>query len=224
MEHFALFMEHTKKEKKNNKRYLFIVIGIFLILVGIFVIGYREYSNNKNKLVEQEKIELFFEEEVNAPIEEPKQEEKQEELPKQVEPKKEINYVAILEIPKINLKKGLVDKNSKDNNVDKNIYTLKESTFPNDENNSHIILASHSGNSYISFFKNLKKLSLGDKVNLYYQNTKYEYEIKKKYEIEKTGTMTLNQTDTSDITFVTCISGTNKQLVFIAQLVNENSY
>ena len=105
MEHFALFMEHTKKEKKNNKRYLFIVIGIFLILVGIFVIGYREYSNNKNKLVEQEKIELFFEEEVNDPIEEPKQEEKQEELPKQVEPKKEINYVAILEIPKINLKK-----------------------------------------------------------------------------------------------------------------------
>ena len=57
------------------------------------------------KQLSQEKIELFFEEEVNDPIEEPKQEEKQEELPKQVEPKKEINYVAILEIPKINLKK-----------------------------------------------------------------------------------------------------------------------
>lgn len=218
-------MAQLKREKKNSKRYLFFVIGIFFIFYGTVVIGYRDFSNKQIQLKEKENIELFFADDTNEIIEKSTVEElKQDETIKQEKTKKEVNYIAILEIPKINLKKGLVDKNSKNNNVDKNIYTLKESTFPNDENNSHIFLASHSGNSYISFFKNLKKLDIGDDVILYYKNIKYKYQILKKYEIDKTGTITLNQTKTSDITLVTCVSGTDKQLVLIAQLVNEKSY
>lgn len=218
-------MAQLKREKKNSKRYLFFVIGIFFIFYGTVVIGYRDFSNKQIQLKEKENIELFFANDTNEIIEKSTVEElKQDETIKQEKTKKEVNYIAILEIPKINLKKGLVDKNSKNNNVDKNIYTLKESTFPNDENNSHIFLASHSGNSYISFFKNLKKLDIGDDVILYYKNIKYKYQILKKYEIDKTGTITLNQTKTSDITLITCVSGTDKQLVLIAQLVNEKSY
>ena len=42
----------------------------------------------------------------------------------------EVNYIAILEIPKINLKRGLFEKTSPQNNVNKNIYILKETTLP----------------------------------------------------------------------------------------------
>lgn len=130
------------------------------------------------------------------------------------------NYIAVLEIPKIGLKKGLVDKNSKNNNVDKNVFTLKESTFPSDGVLSHVILAAHSGNSYISFFKNIYKLNIGDKLYLYYNNAKYEYEITKKYEIEKTGKLAISQNNESDITLITCKSGTNKQIILIGNLQN----
>lgn len=214
-------MELIKKEKTNKRYLLIILIGIFFFLFGIFFFTYDYYQKEKQNNIEREKIEEFFE------IDE--QEEVQEELIPDNEKDsnnevKEENYIGILEIPKINLKKGLVDKNSSSNNVDKNIYTLKETTLPDEQLNSHIILAAHSGNSYISYFKNLKKLDIKDKVYFYYKNVKYIYEISNKYEIDKTGTTELKITNKSDITLITCISGTNKQVVYVANLIDKESY
>ena len=138
--------------------------------------------------------------------------------------KKQENYIGVLEIPKIKLKRGLVDKNSSSNNVNKNIYTVKETTFPDERINSHIILAAHSGNSYVSFFKNLTKLSMKDKVYFYYKGMKYSYEISDRYEIKKTGKAELKLTNASDITLISCISGTDKQVVYVATLIEKNNY
>src|SRR5574344_698190 len=132
--------------------------------------------------------------------------------------------MAILEIQIINLKKGLVDINSSSNNVNKNIYTLKESTFPKDNEDSHIILASHSGNSSISYFRNIIKLNINDRINLYYQNNLYKYDVIKKYEIEKTGKLNIDLTNNSDLTLVSCISNTNKQIVILAELKQVDKY
>ena len=149
-------MEQLKiKKERNKKGFLLVIIGILLILIGSSVLIYRYYENKETKQIEDNSVEVFFEEEIHD--EEIKQEEPKEEKPQVI-----INYVAILEIPKINLKRGLVDKNSYLNNVDRNIYTLKETTYPNDENVSHILLASHSGNSSVSFFRNLIRLDNND--------------------------------------------------------------
>lgn len=213
-------MELLKKEKINKRYLLIILIGIFFFLLGTSFLIFNYYKQEKQDNIEQEKIEEFFE------IEE--QEEVKEEIKDDEETSnntvQEENYIGILEIPKINLKKGLVDKNSSSNNVNKNIYTLKETTLPDERINSHIILASHSGNSYISYFKNLKKLDMKDKVNFYYKNVKYIYEISNKYEIDKTGTTELKITNKSDITLITCISGTNKQVVYVANLIDKVDY
>lgn len=213
-------MELLKKEKTNKRYLLIILIGIFFFLLGTSFLIFNYYKQEKQDNIEQEKIEEFFE------IEE--QEEVQEEIKDDEETSnntvQEENYIGILEIPKINLKKGLVDKNSPSNNVDKNIYILKETTLPDERINSHIILASHSGNSYISYFKNLKKLDMKDKVYFYYKNVKYTYEISNKYEIDKTGTTELKITNKSDITLITCISGTNKQVVYVANLIDKVDY
>ncbi len=212
-------MEQLKtKERKINKNLFFIVIGLTITVIGSSVLIYNYFSNQKLEKLEEESIEAFFEE----PITED-EENQSEETPK-VEQEVKIDYKAILEIPKISLKKGLVDKNSYYNNVNRNIYILKETTFPSENENSHIILASHSGNSSISYFRNLNKLSLNDEVYFYYENIKYVYQIINRYEIEKTGTMSLKLTSGSDITLVTCISRTNKQVVFVGKLISKENY
>lgn len=214
-------MELLKKEKTNKRYLLIILIGIFFFLLGISFLIFNYYKQEKQDNIEQEKIEEFFDIDDQEEIQEEVISDNEETSSKVVQ---EENYIGILEIPKINLKKGLVDKNSSSNNVDKNIYILKETTLPDERINSHIILASHSGNSYISYFKNLKKLDMKDKVNFYYKNVKYIYEISNKYEIDKTGTTELKITNKSDITLITCISGTNKQVVYVANLIDKVDY
>ena len=135
-----------------------------------------------------------------------------------------INYSMVLEIPKINLKKGLYDKNSKYNSVKYNIQILKESDMPNVVN-GNLILASHRGNSSVSYFNNLYKLSNGNQVYVYYNNVKYIYEITNMYEVEKTGTITIHRDrDETVIVLITCKKNENKQLVFIGNLIDKEDY
>ena len=69
----------------------------------------------------------------------------------------EEDYFMILEIPKIKLKRGLYGVNSYLNNVNSNLEILSSSNMP-DTQNSNLIIAGHSGNSDVSYFKNLYKL------------------------------------------------------------------
>lgn len=213
-------MEHIKRKKqKNNQFYsITIIIGVSLLTLGFIFYGYNYYQKKTNDKIEEKSIEKFFEIEEETSI----VEESKEEHP--IIKKDDEIYIGVLEISKINLKKGLVDKTSPKNNVNKNIYLLKETILPDEQAISHILLAAHSGNSYVSFFKNLRKLEITDKVYFYYKGMKYIYEIFDKYEIEKTGVAKLNQTNMSDITLITCISGTNKQIIYIAKLIDEEKY
>ena len=213
-------MEHIKRKKqKNNQFYsITIIIGVSLLTLGFIFYGYNYYQKKTNDKIEEKSIEKYFEIEEETSI----VGESKEEHP--IIKKDDEIYIGVLEIPKINLKKGLVDKTSPKNNVNKNIYLLKETILPDEQAISHILLAAHSGNSYVSFFKNLRKLEITDKVYFYYKGMKYIYEIFDKYEIEKTGVAKLNQTNMSDITLITCISGTNKQIIYIAKLIDEEKY
>ena len=97
------------------------------------------------------------------------------------------NYVAVIKIPKIGLEKGLCEKGSYCNNVNRNIQIMKESTYP-DIANCTFILAGHSGSGKVAFFKNLYKLSQDDEVSIFYQVKEYKYKVVNIYDIEKTGT------------------------------------
>ena len=185
------------------------MIGIFFIFLGSSYLIYNQYDNEKQDSINDGLIEDYFK--VEDEIIETPQKELEEEKPVS---KEKIDYIAVLEIPKIKLKRGIVNKNSFYNNVNRNIYTLKETTMPDEEDNSHIMLASHSGNSYISYFKNLNKLNLNDEVYFFYKNNKYVYKVIKKYEVEKTGTVKLSKKNSSDITLITCVSGTNSFTIF----------
>ena len=135
----------------------------------------------------------------------------------------EDNYVAVLEIPKISFKRGLYEQNNPNSVLDKNIIFLDVSDMP-DKDYSRVIILGHSGNSYNSYFKNLYKLKLNDKIIMYYNNIKYTYKIKDIYEVTKNGTLALEPNkNTKTLTLVTC-KGLSKQLVIISTLTREEKY
>ena len=134
-------------------------------------------------------------------------------------------YIAILEIPAIKLKRGFYNYDNKANNVNKNIMLLKESTFPT-EDNSNIILASHSGNSKISYFKNLNKLELNSELYIYYQDIKYIYELIDIYKVDKTGYINLPVKEGHYVTLLTCDKkDKTKQVIYsYKQIKSINNY
>lgn len=129
---------------------------------------------------------------------------------------KKEEYVAILEIPSINLRKGIFAKESNLNIVN-NIKVLKESTFP-DTYGGNLILAGHSGSGIYAHFNDLHKLKIKDIINLYYKNYKYQFEIINIYEIEKTGKALIKDNYNTNLTLITC-KGSDKQLIIIADLI-----
>ena len=127
--------------------------------------------------------------------------------------------LGVLEIPKINLKKAFYDIESSENDVNKNIEILKGSKMP-DIAQSALFIAAHSGDSYLSYFKNLDLLQLNDNVIIHYQNSKYYYSISDIYEINKDGKINVNKNIHENIlVLTTCSKNKGKQLVVIAKMI-----
>lgn len=199
------------KERKSRKN-LFIIIGSLFIFIGITIILYPLINNKYIDIKEEQAIKEYYIEEVNTA------EEIQEPEIEEVKPKKEINYIGILKIPKINLERGLVDRNSYSNNVNYNIQILSNSSMP-DEKNGNVILAAHSGNGRTAFFKNIDKLVINDEVIIDYKNKTYKYKIIDIYDIEKTGkAKIIRNNNVNTLTLVTCRHNTNNQIIVISEL------
>ena len=204
---------------------LITIIGILLIIISISIVMYDNYKDNQKVLENVELVENFFEIE-NNPVEEQKEEVViNDEEDKKTSSSPTYNYIAVLEIPSIKLKRGLVDYKSKYNNVKYNIQIIEHSQMPDIEN-SNLILAGHNGTSNVSFFNDLDKLKEDSLVYVYYNNIKYIYKINNNYEVKKDGKVEIirNRNKTT-ITLITCKKDSkDKQLVYIGYLVDKVEY
>ena len=211
-------MKKLKKEKTNKSR--LIKIGSFLLIILCsLMIANEMQKEHKIQEVNEDLLIEFFEEQETIETKEEVSEEPVIEEKKEVQVNQE-KYLGVLEIKKINLKRGFYKKESKNNNENKNIKLLKESDMP-DKENGNVIIAGHSGNSYVSFFRKLPNLVEGDDAIIHYEGKSYIYSLIKKYEIEKTGTAHIVRNGkNSTLTLITCKHNTNKQLVFIFELKN----
>ena len=199
------------KMQKNKNNLL--VISLIVIFLGISLIIYNLYNNNNIKRIEKISIEYFFNTNKNT-------QEKQYNI---IKKDKLIEYIAILEIPKINLKQGLVRPNSNLNNVNKNIQILTPFNRL-DQLGTNLILAGHSGNSKVSFFRNINNLEIGNDIYIYYQNKKYHYKVLKKYEVEKTGKIHVKSNQNKTLLTLTTCSYNNKQLIILSEQINSFKY
>lgn len=217
-----------KKIKLQNSLVLF--SGLIIILIGLFIMFFDYFKEKKANAFQTMNIKLY---ENTTPeniekedIEEPKENTENEIIDKPSENNNGIEntngYIAILEIPKINLKKGLVDIKSKYNSIDYNVTIIEGSTMP-DEDNSNLILAAHSGVCSICFFDSLYKLSIGDLAYVDYKNIKYTYEIVNIYNVPKDGTVEIYRNfEKKGLTLITCTRGSDtEQTVYILDVIKE---
>ena len=184
------------KRKKLSK------ISILLIIYGIFCIVINKHSEFIYKREETNLVNEFFEntEESHA----------------------QDKYNMIIEIPTINLKKGIYDYSNSKNNVKYNIEIITEAS-PETEN-GNIVLAGHSGNGKNAYFQNLSKLNNEDEIFIYYNKKKYTYKIVNIYEIEKTGYADIIRDKSSNtLTLITCNQkDKTKQIVIVANYIKKD--
>lgn len=220
-------LKKIKENKSKIKSQLLYVGSLLLIVIGSFLIFFKYYQIYTDYKKEQILIDNFIEEQKdytnNNEISKETEEIVEEEIIEENIPKITEKFIAVIEIPKINLKKGLYSKNSSLNNVNKNIKILKESSMPN-EIKGNFILASHSGSSKVAYFNNLKKLNINDIAYVYYEGGRFAYKLVNVYEIKKTGKANIiRNASKTTMTLITCITGTNKQIVYIFELMEDNN-
>lgn len=205
------------KRKESNKdiKSQLMIIGSLLILISLIILSIKLFSFIKDKNIENQKLNNFYNEQENI-----KELIKAEEITEADYSSYSVDYIAVLKIEKIGLEKGLVSKTDSNNNVDKNIQILEESDYP-DVENGNVILASHNGNGSTSYFKDIHKLESNDEVIIYYGGYQYQYKVINSYEVEKTGEINIVRNgEKSSLTLITC-KGNDKQLVIICELVNK---
>ena len=180
------------------------IVGIsaVFIIIGISYFGiyfYNYFTDSKKNILAIEKI--INNDNVDVSLED------------------RYGYNSFIEIPSIELKRGLVTINNSYNNVNDNIEIIEKT-------DNRIILASHNGNNYNSYFGNLYKMDLGDKIYLYENGNKYEYIFSDNYEIKKNGYADIYTDNTrKSIALVTCKEESNDaQVVYIGYLINMSSY
>ena len=210
-----------------------IAIGTLFILLGILVFSSQYLLDKKTQLFEMINMQIYFNQLADVP-EEP--EPTPTPIPDTPEPNPEPtptptpepiteSYVAVLEIPEINLKKGIYSMESKYNKVSRNVAILSPSNYP-DVKGGNFVLTAHSGNGYLSFFRNLYKLSTGSYAYVYYNDVKYTYKINFIYKQQKTGTINVYRPyGETTLMLITCTKDDETtQTVYVAVLESEEPY
>ena len=215
-------------QKKIKKEETMLIVGSLLLIISFILFNYEKilsinseiYNNiqaniykekNKNSLTVNVDVDYIIDKDENENIHNTNN--------------SNINYLAFLQIPKINLNQGLLPINSLYNNINYHVEILKISDLP-DKVNGNFILAAHSGTSSIAYFKNLYKLELNDQASIIYNNKKYTYKIVNIYNQPKKGSLNIyRDTNKTTLTLITCTKDDkSNQTVYIFELIGVETY
>lgn len=216
---------NNKKKQKLKKSHL-LLIGSFLVFIGLIVLSYHHLCFLKGQVFDNMAIlmsvsdgESFStQEEVIVPSVDNVSD------GSSYQPNKSINYnkyLGVLEIPKVSLKRGFYNTDSKYNSIEYNVTLVHGSTMPT-VSNGNLILMAHSGDAYISYFAYLYRLKIGDFAYITYQGNKYKYRITNIYDVPKNGKAVIYRNyDQTTLTLITCTKNDDtRQTVYIAELVS----
>ncbi len=207
--------KHNKKQEKRISPEMIAIIGSITILIGGFFLSYN-YIQSKKVMAFDYISNIFYNQNQEIIVSDGEQEVEEEE-----EDLGEVtnNYIGYLIIPKINLKKGFLDKRSPDNDVEKNILVVEGSSYPT-KDKGNLILAGHSGTGWKAFFNDLYKLNKGDKAIITYKGKTYTYKITNIYTQPKVGKIAIYRNyDKTTLTLITCTNNdSTTQTIYIAEL------
>ena len=225
-------MQTQNQLKVNNKikKSHVLVIGSFLVFIGIISLSWNYILKMRDEVFSDMRIammdDVFVENHEEDEIEDVPVVENVEVNSNSSENKEYVvdysKYLGVLEIPKIRLKRGFYNIDSKYNNIKYNVTMVEGSTLP-DVEFGNLILMAHSGDAYISYFAYLYKLEVGDMAYVTYAGRKYEYQIVNIYEVEKNGAVVIKRNyNKNSLTMITCTKDNDKtQTVYISELVGQ---
>ena len=223
-------MRTQNQLKVNNKikKSHVLVIGSLLVFIGIISLSWNYILKMRDEVFSDMRIammdDVFVENHEEDEIEDVPVVENVEVNSNSSDNKEYVvdysKYLGVLEIPKIRLKRGFYNIDSKYNNIKYNVTMVEGSTLP-DVEFGNLILMAHSGDAYISYFAYLYKLEVGDMAYVTYAGRKYEYQIVNIYEVEKNGAVVIKRNyDKSSLTMITCTKDNDTtQTVYISELV-----
>ena len=217
----------TKNKFKSEEAIL--LVGAFLLLIAFILFHYEKILEINNEIKNEIQFNIYQEQtkiddsiSINIDVEYTNTD--NEEV-NNINDIIKNNYIAFLQIDKINLKQGLMPKTSPYNDVNYHVEIIDISDFP-DIINGNFILAAHSGTSNIAYFKNLYKLIKGDQAIIIYNGKKYIYEIINIYNQVKKGSLNIyRDINKTTLTLITCTKDDkNSQTIYIAELIGVETY
>lgn len=222
-----MLMRNQEKTINKLKKSQILLLGSLLVFIGGVVLTYEYFSKMRNDVFAEMKASYLENEVIEADdSEETTEIEELENLDKDSlisDKKDEVDYskyLGVLEIPKIGLKRGFYNIDSKYNNIQYNVTLVKGSNLP-DVKNGNLILMAHSGWASISYFEYLYNLRIGDYAYVTYEGNKYSYKLTKVYDVPKTGKVKIVRNyDKTTLTLITCTRNSmTLQTVYILELV-----
>ena len=214
--------------KKIKKKKTMLIVGSLLLIISFILFNYEKILSINSEIYNNIQANIYKEKNKNnsltVNVDVDYITDTNEEIKKPTN-NPDINYLAFLEIPKINLNQGLLPINSLYNNVNYHVEILKISDLP-DKINGNFILAAHSGTSSIAYFRNLYKLKLDDLASIIYNNKKYTYKIVNIYNQTKKGSLNIyRDTNKTTLTLITCTKDDKtNQTVYILELIGVETY
>ncbi len=214
--------------KKIKREETMLIVGSLLLIISFILFNYEKILSINSEIYNNIQANIYKEKNKNnsltVNIDVDYITDTNEEIKKPTN-NPDINYLAFLEIPKINLNQGLLPINSLYNNVNYHVEILKISDLP-DKINGNFILAAHSGTSSIAYFRNLYKLKLDDLASIIYNNKKYTYKIVNIYNQTKKGSLNIyRDTNKTTLTLITCTKDDKtNQTVYILELIGVETY
>ena len=112
-------------------------------------------------------------------------------------------YWGYIEIPKLKIYYGFYSLNDQKNQIKNGIEVMSGSSLPS-INGSNIVLVAHSGIAYNVLFDRLDVLGLEDEVNLYFNNIKYIYKVKRILKKDKKDILSTIKTNKNTLILITC--------------------
>lgn len=210
---------------KNIKKSQVLLFGSLLIFIGIISLFWNSILALKTEIYSDmmisfsdvdDKVEKIEDVPVSNEVVPVKSTPKKEKSYKPIDYSK---YLGVLRIPKINLKRGFYNVDSRYNTIEYNVTLLRGSDMP-DVKDGNLVLIGHSGTAWISFFNKLYKLDKGDKAYVDYKGNEYAYTIKNIYKVPKNGYVTIVRNyNKTTLTLITCTRNDDKsQTVYIAEM------
>lgn len=183
----------------DNKKIMFVCI-LFISVSSLYLFNYF-YNYFGDKVKNNRAVNDFFDNKISDDYDD------------------RYRYTSILEIPSIELKRGIVSIDNEYNDVKYNIEFIKNDS-------DKLVFASHNGNYYYSYFDNLKDMELGDDIYFYVNNRKYRFIYSESYVIKKDGYADIYcDSDKKCIALITCLDGNdNAQIVYIGYLDSSEPY